>query len=146
MRLGQQVIRIGVVSMVILGCLITVASAQDISYAGAIPIGLAAVGAVTVSIVNTVQIARGDGSKGWGWAGIIVGSGIAIAFATYNKDEELWGYWAGGAVAGLGLWSVLLARRDHQKKATSRGVTLTPTVMYARDDRIRPGMVLSVGF
>jgi hypothetical protein len=132
--------------MVALCCRTSVASAQDISYAGAIPIGLAAVGAITVSIVNTVQIAQGDGSKFWGWTGIIVGSGIVAAFATYNDSGDTWGYFAGGAVAGLGLWSVLLTRSDQNEKATNTGVRLAPALMLTRDDRVQPGMVVTVGF
>ena len=146
MTTALQVTCIGLVFLGVLCCLAPVASAQEVSYAGAIPIGIAAIGAVTVSIVNTVQIAEGDGSKGWGWAGIVIGSGIAIAFATYNKDSELWGYWAGGAVAGLGLWSVLLAKKDHNEKATNTGVNLAPALMLTCDDGLQPGMVLSVDF
>ena len=131
--------------MVILCCAATAASAQEVSYAGAIPIGIAAIAAVTVSIVNTVQIAEGDGSKNWGWAGIVIGSGIAIAIATYNKDSELWGYWAGGAVAGLGVWSVLLAKKDHNQQARNTRANLAPALLTC-DDRLQPGMVLNIDF
>jgi len=145
-RLVWKATCIGVVLMVALCCRPSVASAQDVSYAGAIPIGIAAVGAITVSIVNTVQIAQGDGSKFWGWTGMIVGSGIVVAFATYNDSGDIWGYFAGGAVAGLGLWSVLLARSDHGEKAPNAGIKLIPELMLTRDDGVQPGMALTVDF
>jgi hypothetical protein len=118
------------------------ADIQDVSGGEWAVAGLVAGAAVATSVVNIVQISQGDGSKLWGWAGLLIGGGIVAVFAADNGDA--WGYVAGGLVAGLGAWSCILSTTKPANLELGTGVRLNPTISFSPEHRLHAGLTLAV--
>jgi len=138
---------IAILFLVVMCCVVPDSQADDESAAaivGGTALSVAVFGtALTSVVVNTVQIARGRGSKFWGWAGILSGIAIPVYLeASTNGEPE--GYYAGAAVAALGTWSLLRAinHADAEKRSS---LQLGPT-LYARNERLEPGIAVTLDF
>ena len=102
-------------------------------------------GGATSVVVNTVQIAQWDGSYLWGGIGVATGVAIPIWQHATTADMTV-GYIAGGIVAGVGLFSLILAATHHGDGDAPSRVQLEPILLQPAGAPLQPGVALSYHF
>ncbi len=93
-------------------------------------------------IASATHIGRGRGSKSWGWFGITGGAMTGILGVADDNVRNGRVLVIGGVVAGTGLVSLLMSRRD---KSYAR-VQIAPAVIQKADRQYEAGVMLRVSF
>jgi hypothetical protein len=124
------------------------ADLQDVDAGFWVGSGLLGVAMVTSIAGNTIHIARGDGSTTWGWIGIASGSVLAIATVAADNPGDAAPYFfiPAGITAGLGVWSLLLSRRDEPGDPQARRLMVAPGLSRGEGGSLRFSVAGSLRF
>jgi hypothetical protein len=118
------------------------ADLQDHSSAELLYFGVLIAATATSLVGNTVDIAKGNGSKVWGWMGFVAGSLLIVEDNSDGNFQAL--TIVGATTAGMGLWSLILAYRDRPGEMDHSSLRLAPDLVYRGANDVEPRVVLTL--